>query len=274
MAMEDPHLEPDVHSSKPGRASWPWVVLGAVIVIAGIYLVTRVIAGTTGDGGAVARQQATETPTHSLVFATVALTPTATPTLQSTGTPTSTSTPTRTPTPTPTSTPTSTPTPTPIVVITGLNALGRLETAQYAMQTIVDLQHQPEGFLGQLAGTDQLLLVAEGEVVAGFDLEKVKPSDIIVHGTAVTITLPPPEILYSRVDNEKTYVFERRTGLLRRPDPNLETQARRLAERRLLDWALERGILAQANKFGRIYLEGFLHSLGLTEINMRVGNGE
>ncbi len=179
---------------------------------------------------------------------------------------------TRTPTPLPTATPTSTPTPTPtpIVVITGVQRLGRLETAQFHMQTIVDLENPPRNWADALVGQDKLLLVAEGDVVAGFDLQKVRPADIIVHGTTVTMTLPPPEILYSRVDNDRTYVYQRQTGVLRKPDPNLESEARRIAEERLRSWALERGVLAQASQFGKVYMEGFLRSLGLQEIHLQV----
>ena len=148
---------------------WQIVVLVLAVVGALIYVVTGVL-GPGRDG-----------PTTELAQASPALTApwpsvqtkTPTPTSTTTATPGPTRTPTSTPTPTPTSTPTPTPTPTPIVVITGIHALGRLETAQYVMQTIVDLEKEPTSIWQQAFGTDKLLLVAEGEVVAGFDLTKV-----------------------------------------------------------------------------------------------------
>jgi len=154
-------------------------------------------------------------------------------------------------------------------VITGIHAFGRLETAQYMMQTLVQLEDEPGNFLERISG-DKLLLVAEGEVVAGFDLTQVREGDIVVQGISVTLMLPPPEILYSRVDNDRTYVYERETGLLRRPDPDLETQARRMAEQELIRWALDRDILAEAEEFGVFYLENFLRSLGFTKIEIAV----
>src|SRR5262245_25307653 len=54
-----------------------------------------------------------------------------------TNTPTGTSTP--LPTSTATTTPSPTPSPTPIVVINHIKDLGRLETTEYAMQTVIDL---------------------------------------------------------------------------------------------------------------------------------------
>jgi hypothetical protein len=151
--------------------------------------------------------------------------------------------------------------------------LGRLETAQYVMQTVVDLEREPNNLWQQVFGTDKLLLVAAGEVVAGFDLTQVKASDIVVRGTSVSIKLPPPEILYSRVDNENTYVYQRETGFLVAPDPNLESEARRRAEQALMDWALEHQVLSKAEEFGTLYLETFLHSLGFAEVRIEVRDG-
>jgi hypothetical protein len=141
------------------------------------------------------------------------------------------------------------------------------------MQTLIQIEDEPSTLLERLS-SDKLLLVAEGEVVAGFDLTKVRAGDIVVVGTAVTLTLSPPEILYTRVDNERTFVYERDTGLLRNPDPDLETQARRMAEEKLTNWALDRGILEDAKKYGRSYLENFLRSLGFTQVNVNIREAE
>jgi hypothetical protein len=112
--------------------------------------------------------------------------------------------------------------------------------------------------------------VAEGEVVAGFDLTDLTEEDIKVEGTQVEITLPAPEILYSRIDNERTYVYERETGLFVKPDKDLESRARQLAEERLTGWALERGIYGKAEAAGRTQIENLLRSLGFTEVTIHV----
>jgi hypothetical protein len=134
------------------------------------------------------------------------------------------------------------------------------------MRTLIDLENEPTNLWEQLVGSDKLLLVAEGEVVAGFDLEKVTEENIKVEGDRVEITLPAVEILYSRIDNERTYVYERETGLLVKPDKTLESRARLLAEEALLKWAAERGIYDKAESAGRLRLENLLHSLGFTEV--------
>jgi hypothetical protein len=152
------------------------------------------------------------------------------------------------------------------VIITEVKSLGRLETAKYMLQTVIDLERQPTTLWEQIFGTDKLLLIANGEVVAGFDLGQVEQADIVVHGDDVMIILPAPQILYSKIDNDETYVYERTTGLFRDPDPRIESEARQLAEQAMLDRALEGEILRQAEANGRLQIEAFLRSLGFTEI--------
>jgi hypothetical protein len=207
----------------------------------------------------------TSLPTATRPFPTVrAATATVPPTVTETPLPTGTATFTPTPTKTPTSTPT--PTPTPRVIITEIKSLGRLETVTFMMQTVIDLEREPANIWEQVFGTDELLLVASGEVVAGFDLSRIREQDITVRGDHVTMVLPPPEILYSRVDNEETYVYERNTGLFRKPDPRIESEARQLAEQAMLERAQQGDILRQAEANGRLQVEALLRSLGFTEI--------
>jgi hypothetical protein len=206
------------------------------------------------------RQNSSAAPPPTLIVAAAPVIVTHTPTV----------TPPPTPTSTPTGTATSTPTPTPLVVISHIESLGRLETAQYMMQTVVNLENEPANVWEQVFGTDKLLLVAEGEVVAGFDLTKVTEDRIKVSGQRVVIDLPAPEILYSRIDNERTQVYERETGLFLQPDPSLESRARQLAEKALVEWAESRGIYQRAAQDGRRQLEDLLRSLGFTEIIINV----
>ena len=176
------------------------------VVITVIYVAAGILG--TRPGNEVARQ----TPTPTAPWPTTIHTKTPTPTSIPTATPEPTYTPTSTPTSTPTLTPT--PTPTPIVVINHIEVLGRLETVQYVAQTVVDLEKEPSNIWQRVFGTDKLLLIAEGEVVAGFDLSKVEESDVVVRGTAVSLTLPSPEILHSWLDDDRTFVYERETGIV------------------------------------------------------------
>jgi hypothetical protein len=254
------------------QRQWPtWQIATLILVVAGaiIYIAAGLFSSAGYKESTPVAQASLTSPAATTPPPTVQ-TRTPTPTFTPTATPGPTQTPTSTPTPTHTPAPTVTLTPTPIVVLSKVKALAQLETAQYVMQTVVDLQKEPSNIWQQVFGTDKLLLVASGEVVAGFDLTKVQENDIVVQGSSVSLTLPAPEILYSKVDNNKTYIYLRETGLFVPPDPNLEGEARRLAERRLVNWAGEHNILDKAKDFGTLYLESFLRSLGFSEAKVQV----
>jgi hypothetical protein len=250
------------------RSDRLWLVVA--LLMAGIIFLAMVAGGSFWIGRHTAL---TEPPTATVVPVSPSpVRPTNAPTIRPTRTytpsPTRTPRPTATPTRTPTATPT--PTPTPRVIITEVRALGRLESSSYLLQTVIDLEREPTNVWERVLGTDKLLLVASGEVVAGFDLARIEPRDIVVSGQRVSIVLPPPEILYSKVDNDRTYVYERATGLFRAPDPRIESEARQLAERSMVERALEGEILERAEQNGRIYLEAFLRSLGFEEVELQI----
>jgi hypothetical protein len=192
--------------------------------------------------------------------ATVTLTPTVTHTLTPTPTPTATYTP----------TPTSTPTPTPATLILRVRALSRLETIRYSMETIIEGGSDPGGFLSFLGiGREKLVLIARGQVMAGVDFGRMEPDDIVVNGQKVTLYLPPAEILVSKLDNERTGVYEYEKGLFTRRDVQLESELRARAEEELVRRAMEDGILTQAETNAKAYLLLLLHSLGFTEVEFQ-----
>ena len=194
--------------------------------------------------------------------ATVTLTPTVTHTLTPTPTPTATY------TPTPTSTPT--PTPTPATLILRVRALSRLETIQYSMETIIEGGSDPGGFLSFLGiGREKLVLIARGQVVGGVDLSRMEKDDIVVNGQKVTLYLPPAEVLVSKLDNERTGVYEYEKGIFTRRDIQLESELRARAEEELVRRAVEDGILMQAEANAKAYLLLLLHTLGFTEVEFQ-----
>ncbi len=197
-------------------------------------------------------------------FRVASWTPTATVTL----TPTVTSTP--TPTFTPTPSPTPTPTPTPATLILRVRALSRLETIRYSMETIIEGGSDPGGFLSFLGiGREKLVLIARGQVMAGVDFSRMEADDIVVNGQKVTLYLPPAEILVSKLDNERTGVYEYEKGLFTRRDVQLESELRARAEEELVRRAMEDGILTQAETNAKAYLLLLLHSLGFTEVEFQ-----
>lgn len=160
--------------------------------------------------------------------------------------------------------PTPTIIPDPVSIIHEIRSLARLETIQYSVEKVISADAGRED-LNALFG-DKLLFVAHGEVIAGIDLQKIQLEDVKLDGKAVTIKLPATEILSTRLDNDKSYVYDRQTGILTRQDAELETKARQVAEQQIYQTALDDGILNQAQTNAEAYLDRLIRSLGYSEV--------
>ena len=113
------------------------------------------------------------------------------------------------------------------------------------------------------------MLVVHGEVIAGVDLGKLQPSNVSVNGDHATVQLPTAEVFVTRLDNAKTRVYSRDTGIFTTPDPNLEGEVRAAAEQQLQAAALQDGILATADKNARQTLMGLLTGLGFKTVEFK-----
>ncbi len=153
-------------------------------------------------------------------------------------------------------------------VVRQIRALRRIETVSYTLDKIISGERENPILPKFLAG-DRLLLVVHGEVIAGVDLSKLQSGDVEVHGRNVSIHLPPAEIFTTRLDNAKTRVYSRDTGLFSTPDPNLEGEVREEAERQLQASALQDGILKTAETNARQTVNSVLTSLGFANVEIR-----
>jgi hypothetical protein len=160
------------------------------------------------------------------------------------------------------------PTPTlianPITIIRDVRSLARLETIQYTVEKVITAE-QGQGTLGVLFG-DKLIFVAHGQVIAGVDLSKLGADDIDINDGILYVRLPRPEIFVATLDNEKSYVYDRQTGLLTKGDINLESSARRMAEDEIEKAAVDDGILDLAKQNAENYLTRLLSDLGYPEV--------
>ena len=156
--------------------------------------------------------------------------------------------------------PTPTIIPDPITYIHEIRALARLETIQYSVEKVITAE-VGQGTFGFAFG-DKLLFVAHGVVIAGIDMEKLQPADMRLDNGVLYVRLPPTEIFIATLDNEKSYVYDRETGLLTKGSVDLETLARQAAEDEIRKAALEDGILVQGQKNAEAYLLKFFTALG------------
>jgi hypothetical protein len=153
-------------------------------------------------------------------------------------------------------------------VVHQIQQLQRLETVSYTMDKIISGEHG-NAYLPKFLAGDRLLLVVHGEVVGGINLAGLQPGDVSIQGQKVSIHLPAAEVLSTRIDNARTKVYSRDTGLFSSPDPNLESEVREEAERQLLQAALQDGILKLAADNARSTISGMLKGFGFHEVEIR-----
>ena len=160
--------------------------------------------------------------------------------------------------------PTPTILPDPVTIVHEIRSLARLETIKFSLEKIITAETR-QGVFEWLVG-DRLIFVAHGEVIAGIDLNKLDPDDLVVKDAVLYVTLPEAEIFITALDNEQSYVYDRDTGLFTHGEVNLETNARRAAEIEIEESALEDGILELAEQNAISFLDRLFRDLGYPEV--------
>lgn len=159
-------------------------------------------------------------------------------------------------------------------VIKQVRALARLETASYTIEKVLDAETNDSNAISRFLFGDRILLIAHGQVIAGFDLSQISEKDVTVGGRTLTLTLPPPQILVATLDNSQTKVYDRSQGLLRRNDTELEATVRSAAQASIRKAACEGGILDTASQNARRQLTSFFVGLGFQTVTVDIPKGD
>ena len=156
--------------------------------------------------------------------------------------------------------PTPTVIPDPVTYINQIQALARLETIQYSVEQVVTVETN-QGTLGFLFG-NKLLCQVHGTVIAGIDMQKLQPSDLQLQGSVLSVHLPAAEIFTTTLDENKVQIYSVQTGLLVQSDPNLVLLCLQGAKDKIMQAALDDGILNIAGQNAQAYLTKFFAALG------------
>lgn len=152
------------------------------------------------------------------------------------------------------------------LVVNQIRGLNRLETAGMRVTHVGTISQTYALVPNALAG-DELTLYSVGDVIAGVDLAQLQAGD--VHrdpdGTVV-IRLPPPMILFTRLDNRQTHVVSRKTGFFRRADQHLEARGRQYAEQSIRGEAVRQGILSTAEVNAQQRIAELARALGARRV--------
>ena len=151
-------------------------------------------------------------------------------------------------------------------VVESVRDVAKLTTVEMVEYTTVE-KGNDYGWLNWARG-DRIFLFAVARIGAGVDMEQVSTLNFEVNEESgqVTVQLPAPEIIFVEVDSDATQVYDRDTGLLTRGDPQLESDARQIAEEVLLNAAIEHGILDRARTNAKATIAGLLEGVGYTEV--------
>src|SRR6266487_2678215 len=94
-------------------------------------------------------------------------------------------------------------------ILKQVQTLSELVTVKYVLEKVVILEDI------KWYGENRVLLVAHGIVKAGVDLKEIKPEDVRVEDKKIVLKLPRARITDVYLDDQKTRVVDRSTGLLR-----------------------------------------------------------
>ncbi len=141
-------------------------------------------------------------------------------------------------------------------IVQQVQTLSELVTVKYVLERVVILDDI------KWYGENRVLLVAHGIVKAGVDLQEIKPQDVRVEDKKILLKLPRARITDVYLDDQKTRVVDRSTGLLRAFDKDLEQNARRQAVEDLRIAARSNRIYEDAEERARLQLANLFHQLG------------
>jgi hypothetical protein len=157
-------------------------------------------------------------------------------------------------------------------VVEKIQRLNRLETVVYSLDTVEESTESNPVLPDALAG-DKLLMIVHGQTIAGIDLSQLKPDSVEITEAgsvrSIRLTLPASQVFATNLDNAKTRVYARDTGIFVKADPNLESATRAKAQNDLQQAALSDGILDAATSNARATVTAMLQGLGFEHVDVR-----
>jgi hypothetical protein len=154
------------------------------------------------------------------------------------------------------------------VVVRQVKNASELTTAVFTMEAVVPTSQDRK--LGEyVIGTTRLLYIAYGEVKAGVDLSQLKADNVQIVNDTILLRLPPPRILDSKIDVNRSKVYDYDRGFLGLgPDvaPQLQTLAQQETLLKIITAACSQGLLKQANDRAELVVSQLLNVAGYKEV--------
>ncbi len=154
-------------------------------------------------------------------------------------------------------------------VLEHIRMAGEFVTAVGCVQTVVRSSDVRE-WLRLQVGSTELLYVGVGQIRAGLNLMELDENALSVSGDKVTVTLPPCKVLDTKIDVERSYVFDVKKSLVLSPKAiHLQSAAEKDALKEIREAAVQAGLLEQAQKQAKMLLRYWFEAAGFRTVEFR-----
>lgn len=157
------------------------------------------------------------------------------------------------------------------IVVQQIQGMSELTTAKFTMQAVVPTSRD-RTFAGYTLGSTTLLYIAHGEVRAGIDLSQITRDNVqVTDNNGLTVQLPPPRVLDSKIDVNRSQVYDYDRGFLGLgPDaaPELQQLAQQQTLQQVVSAACNEGILQEANTRAELAIRQLLTTTGYDTVTV------
>lgn len=150
-------------------------------------------------------------------------------------------------------------------VITQIKAINEFVTANYYEELALHFSKKSTKLLDR--SRDEIVMIAKGQVRAGFNMSKIKENDIEIHSDTIMLILPQAEIL-DVIINPSDFEIYVEDG---KWSKNQIDQIKLIAKKRIREHAIQEGILPKATIIAQRKLKEILQASGFNVITIQIG---
>ena len=151
-------------------------------------------------------------------------------------------------------------------IVTGIKKISEFNVITFYEELVLKEKKDTKVFFEQVSTTNEIVIVAKGTVRVGFDLSKVKESDLVAKGDTLTVIVPSVEIFDVIVNPSDFEIFFEDGGWSHEEVTKIESNAKS----RLKEDAINNNILNKANEIGIEKLASFFKSFGFKVVNITI----
>ncbi len=142
------------------------------------------------------------------------------------------------------------------LAITKIQAIGKMELVKLSIKDVLEYNIKRK-----YLPDSKVLLVVSGEIVGCIDLTKIKTENIQQNDSAITITLPMPEICYHKIDHQKSKIYNATTYYLLDNEMAITQEVYKKAEHYFTSDSLKTIVFKETEKNVETMLKPLLESL-------------